>query len=1091
MTEIVENSSYSGLEIAVIGMAGRFPGAKTIHEFWENLKQGKESITFFSDCELIENRVEPELLKNPFYVKAKGVLENDDYFDAEFFGYTPAEADMMDPQVRIFHECAWQALEDAGYYPEAYKGLIGLYAGANSSFYWEALKASSKSMMLDPFSAALLMDKDYLTTRVAYRLNLTGPCISVHTACSTSLVAIHLAFYGLLNAECDLAIAGGISVSLPQKSGYLFQEEMILSPDGHCRAFDAAANGTLLGNGAGVVILKRLEDALSEKDHIYAIIKGSAINNDGIRKIGFTAPSIEGQVDVVKAAHNMAEIDPESIGYVETHGTGTNVGDPIEIEALKRAFDTDEKHFCAVGSVKTNIGHLYVAAGVAGFIKTVLSLKHQLILPSLNFEHPNSGIDFENSPFFVNTQLSAWKRKEEQKPLRAAVTSLGIGGTNAHMILEEAPKISGPVGQWVGGSVSQGVNEKRTDGRGGSLCPPLKSREYQLILLSAKTPSALDKITENLSNHLKQNPGINLADAAYTLQVGRKPFRFKKAALCSPAGETENILEKKSPRVQNFFSKEENPSVIFVLTGQGSQYVNMGLDLYRSEPVFRQEADRCLEKAMSLSGLDLREILYPGNSVSKVSGAPLRSPQPVTANRQRAAAYDISRVDIAQPILFAFEYALAKLLITWGIQPRAMIGYSLGEFVAACLSGVFSLEDAVKLVTFRAQLIQEKTPEGAMLNVPLPEDQLETLLNKDISIANVNGPSCIVTGTMEAVAAFEKKMKKKKLWCTRLNVSRSSHSASMNTIREEFENQVKKVGLNAPRIPILSNVTGHWLTAEQAARPGYWGEHLCSPVRFSKGVEELLKKSPLVFIEIGPGRILSNIIQQYTQGNRHANKNDKDKNKKSAPMIVNLVRHQQEKVPDDYFLLFKIGQLWLYNVKIDWGKFHNGEQRYRVSLPAYPFEGKRYRLNEDISRNMIERLPPMEIETPKFAGEAEPDLTTGVLPDDHEENYQAPRNELEQNIARVWQGLLGFEKIGIYDNFFYLNGDSLTATQLINHIKEMYPVEVALKDFFKEPTIAYLAKVIKKLLVEKVKNLPQEKKKRLAGQLTVDRKHII
>jgi amino acid adenylation domain-containing protein len=1109
-------------EIAVIGMAGVFPGAKDIDEFWENLKNGVESIAFFTDGELEKVGIPPDLLNDPNYVKAKGAIDRPEYFDAAFFDYTPREATIMDPQMRIFHQCTWHALEDGGYNPFAYPGRIGLYAGATSNFYWEALTMfSSMGRYAGGVQGGLLRNRDFMCTRISYKLNLKGPSFSVQTACSTSLVAIHLACQGLLNRECEMALAGGVTIGTLQTMGYYYQEGMIESPDGHCRAFDAGAGGLVGGNGAGAVLLKPLEKATAHGDHIYAVIKGSAANNDGLRKVGYTAPSVEGQVEVIRSAQRMAGIEPGTITYIETHGTGTALGDPVEIEALKKAFNTGKKGFCGIGSVKTNVGHLDAASGVTGFIKAVLALKHKLIPPNLHFITPNPKLGIENSPFYVVSRLTEWQ--VQAHPRRAGVSSLGIGGTNAHVVLEEwsgaqsaglderrggspcpPAKSNGgspcppenspcPPEESNGGSPCPPENspcppEESNGGspcppenspcppaksnggspcppenslcppaksNGGSPCPPEESRTHRLILLSAKTKSALNTVTQNMVAYFKEKPGDNFADAVYTLQVGRRPGEYRKMAVCTGAAEAVRALtsasKNKQERAQSMFCKVNNPPVIFIFSGQGSQYVGMGWKLYQTEPVFREEMDRCFEIARSL-GYDLQDILYPGEA----------APEP--GDREMETV-------IIQLLVFSFEYALAKLLLKWGIGPFAVIGYSLGEYAAACISGVFSLEGAIKLVAARGELIQT-TPPGAMLSVPLREKEIKPLLDNDISLAIVNGPSCVAAGTTTAVDVFEEKMKQKRLLCTRVNISRAVHSKLMEPIREAFKSEVEKVQLNKPKLPFISNVSGHWLTPGEAVDPGYWAEQMCTPVRFSDGIDELIKEEQAVFIEVGPGRVLGNIVRQHP-------------GKKPAQRVVGLIRHQQENAADDYLLHRALGQLWLYGLDINWSGYYAGEKRNRLSLPAYPFEGKRYWIDENIFKGMAEvkgfekprEWEPGEevVETPQPPGSQE------IIPGEDEEEYEAPRNELEQNIAEIWQEFLGFERIGIYDNFFHLNGDSLTATQLITRIKEIYPVEVTLQDFFTEPTIAHLGQVIKKLLIEKIKNLSPEERKKMTG----------
>jgi amino acid adenylation domain-containing protein len=971
---IIEREERQKIEIAVIGMAGRFPGAGNIEEFWDNLKNSVESITFFSSEELIECEVDRQLLDNPdyIYVPAKGVSRSTVYFDSSFFGYLPAEAEIMDPQMRIFHECCWEAIEDAGYNTETYDGIIGLYAGASPSIFWEVMPYRAKGNSESPWHSASQVwegvqysDSAYMNTRIGYRLNLKGPCITVQTACSTSLVAIVLACRELLSGSCDIALAGGVSVSFEDKAGYLYQEGMIMSPDGHCRAFDANANGMIGGDGAGVVVLKPLTKALADGDYIRAVIKGTALNNDGIDKVGFTAPGVEGQARVIRAAYQAAGVEPGTITYIETHGTGTFLGDPVEIEALKQAFDSNKKNFCAVGSVKSNIGHLDAAAGVAGFIKTVLALENHLIPPSLHFETPNPKIGFDNSPFFVNHTLKEWKTNGY--PLRAGVSSFGIGGTNAHVILEEAPQDSKSVGQWASGSVSQGVNGQRTYGRGGSLCPPSKSREYQLILLSAKTPSALDKMTENLTKYFKKNllnrdnheyptnPVPTLADAAYTLQIGRKAFPCRRMLVCPANNVGEAVRALDAGSLETRVTKKDKPTIIFMFSGQGSQFVNMGLDLYKTEPVFRDQVDYCFECLEKITGVDMKPVLYPDLYTLPLAspGHPLRGTYSSQEGSEAAEAEEkILQFFYTTPIKFIFEYSLAVLLMKWGIRPHAMIGHSFGEYAAACLSGVFSLEDALFMAALRGELMHG-LPEGAMLSVPLAEKQLKPLLNDEISLAAVNGESmCVVSGPVEAMAAFEKELNEKGCECLRYHVPKAGHSWMVEPILEEFKEKIRRVKLNKPGIPYISGLTGQWITTEEAVDPGYWTRHLREPVRFANGLTTLFKEPEPIFLQVGPGRGLTLFVSQHPD-------------KKPGTPIFNMVRHRKEKISDVYYTLNKIGQLWLQGVSIDGKSFYASQKRFRVPLPTYPFEHKYYPPPKDLLKLDAGRSPTKSLLTHK------------------------------------------------------------------------------------------------------------------------------
>jgi acyl transferase domain-containing protein/thioesterase domain-containing protein/acyl carrier protein len=880
------STQKNGLEIAVIGMAGRFPGASTVDTFWHNLRDGVESISFFSDEELRSVGIRADQLKNPKFVKAKGILQNIEWFDASYFGYTPREAEIMDPQQRIFLECAVAALESAGYNPDMYKGLIGVYAGAGMNTYLLKNLYSHPELIesVGDFETMIGNDKDYLSTRVSYKLNLEGPSVVVQTACSTSLVSVCLACQSLLSGECDIVLAGGVSINLPQKTGYLYQEGGILSSDGHCRAFDSKAQGTAFSSAVGIVVLKRLEDALSDKDSIHAVIKGSAINNDGSFKVGFTAPRVDGQAKAIRAAQIMAEINPATISYIEAHGTGTPLGDPIEVAALKQVFGAaiSKKGFCAIGSVKTNIGHADAAAGIAGLIRTVLMLKHREIPPSLHFEEPNPKIDFVNSPFYVNTELKPWQ--VDDFPRRAGVSSFGMGGTNAHVVLEEAPQMES----------SQ------------------PSRPWQLVLLSAKSLTALEAMTVNLAEHLKQCPNIKLADVAYTLQVGRKVLAYRRMVVCRDPKDAIAALDSLDDQlVVSTFQEPVNRDLVFMFSGQGSQYVNMGLELYRTESAFREQIDRCAEILKPQLDLDLRTILYPDEE------------------KLETASLQLIQTSITQVALFVVEYALAQLWMTWGVRPTAMVGHSIGEYVAACLSRVFSLEDGLSMVVARGRMMQQR-PEGSMLAVALSEQETEPFLCEDISLSAVNGPSlCVVSGEIEAIDKLAQTLSEKGIPCRPLHTSHAFHSQMMAPIVEEFTRQVKQVQLSVPQIPFVSNVTGNWIKAEEATDPNYWARHLRQTVRFADGMQELIKDTNRVFLEVGPGNTLNTLARQYPD-------------KSAEQLVVSSLRHPKEHKSDTAVILDTLGRLWLAGIQLNWSEFYADEKRCRIPLPTYPFERQRY-----------------------------------------------------------------------------------------------------------------------------------------------------
>ena len=873
-------------DIAIVGMSGRFPGAKDVEEFWDNLSKGVEAVSFFNDEELSKAGVDAALINNPDYVKARAVLDKAEYFDAAFFGFSPREAEILDPQHRLFLECAWEALENAGYNPDRFEGKIGVYAGVGLNHY--LLNLYSENGLIDSlgtYQTFIGNDKDFVPTRVSYKLNLKGPSINVQTACSSSLVAIHLAKQSLLSGECDMVLAGGVSVKTPQTEGYIYQKGGIPSPDGHCRAFDAEAQGTVFGNGVGIVVLKRLEAAISDGDYIHAVIKGTAINNDGSSKIGYTAPSVVGQSEVIAEALINAGVTADTIGYIEAHGTGTPLGDPIEISALKEAYrDVKLKQQCRVGSVKTNIGHLDTAAGVAGIIKTTLALKHRAIPPSLNFKSPNPQLGLEDSPFCINDRLSDWTASETGNPRRAGVSSFGIGGTNAHIILEEGPDIikSGEVRPW------------------------------KLLMLSARTETALETASLNLSNYLKRNAEVELADAAFTLQTGRKSMQCRRFAVCRDTEEAAAVLEVLDPqRVINGNSSVRNPEITFMFPGQGAQYVNMAHGLYQSEPVFKETIDRCCKILKPILGFDLLELIYPKEADTGIH------------------AEKLQQTAITQPVLFVIEYAAAALFMSLGIYPASMIGHSIGEYVAACIAGVFSLEDALQLVAARGRLMQSAAP-GSMLAVPLPEEKVIQYLREGLSIAAVNSPSlCVVSGTHESINELEQQLAQLDTACKSLHTSHAFHSAMMEPVLDEFRQIVSRIKMNSPEIPFISNLKGDWISDSDAVDPEYWAGHLRGTVHFADGIRKLLQQPDGILLETGPGQTLCTLArQQPGSGNTHA--------------ILSSIRHPRENLADEEYFLNAAGRIWLAGVEIDWKNYYSNERRYRIPLPAYPFERQRY-----------------------------------------------------------------------------------------------------------------------------------------------------
>ncbi len=895
-------------DIAIVGLACRFPGARNAEEFWRNLAGGVESITRLSDEEILQSGVPRAHLASPSYVKSAAVLDEPGGFDAAFFGFVPNEARTMDPQHRILLELAYAALEDAGCDPARYPGRAGVFAGSAMNTYFMHA-GLARNFAQDYIPTLIVNDKDFLSTRISYKLNLKGPSLTVQTACSTSLVAVHLARQSLLSEETDLALAGAISVRVPHRAGYFADGGGVSSPDGRVRAFDAAANGTLFGSGGGVVVLKRLRDALADGDTIRAIIKGSAVNNDGAGKAGYTAPSVNSQADAVVEALANADVDADSISYVETHGSGTPVGDPIEVRALTKAFraSTPRSGFCAIGSVKTNVGHLDAAAGMAGLIKTVLALQHGQIPASLNYSQPNPEIDFPSTPFFVNTRLTPWT--PPSGPRRAGVMSTGMGGTNAHVVLEEAPAVA--------------------------TAPA--SGQPNVFVLSARTEPALAASAERLRAFLEANPATSLDDAAFTLQTGRPAMACRRFVVGADRAAVVASLTDKPKRQSTACLRDgAKRSLVFLLPGVGDHYVGMGRELYAAFPVFRQEVDRCAGILRPSLGLDIREILYPKNrdwrKTSKTQGIDLK--KMLAGNTQAPEDEDarrLNQVEYLQPALFTIEYALARLWMNLGLVPQALVGHSMGEYVAACLAGVFSLEDALRLIVRRTQLVAA-LPPARMLAVTLPEAELQALLPADLSIALINGPNLIiVAGHPPAVESFSQVLTARGVLFRSVQNTHAFHSRLLDPIASAFEAEVKKVSLSRPKIPFISNVTGRWISEADAVDPSYWSRHLNHPARFNDALHTLWQMEGPLLLEAGPGKTLGVLAFQHP-----------DKPDIENPLPVSSLRHHYEGQPDLEVLLTAAGKLWLSGADLRWPELHPGPARRKIPLPAYPFEHQNY-----------------------------------------------------------------------------------------------------------------------------------------------------
>ena len=875
----------SNADVAVIGMAGRFPGASTIDALWDLLKEGRETTRFFTDSEL-DPSIPANLKNDSLYVKARGVIDQVDQFDAHFFGLSPNVAQLMDPQQRIFLEIAWEALEQTGYLPQHYAGRVGVFAGCGNNTYYQNNIPRHKKLIdqVGAFQVMTLNEKDYIASRTAYQLNLKGPAVSVYSACSTSLLAISQAVQSIRSGQCEVALAGGASITTPINSGHLYQEGAMLSQDGHCRSFDADAQGTVFSDGAGVVLLKSRADAERDGDTIYAVIKGIGINNDGGGKGSFTAPSAEGQAGAIAMAIADAQIDPATISYVEAHGTATPLGDPIEIDGLVQAFgEQPEKQYCAIGSIKSNMGHLTQAAGVAGLIKVTLALYHRQIPPSINFSSPNPAIDFANSPFFVNTQLTDWEN-ERTPPTwtrRAGVSSFGVGGTNVHIVLEEF------------------ANPARITDAG---------RPVQLVTWSAKSTDSLDAYAQHLAKFAETTPESNLADIAYTLQLTRAPFMQRRFVVASTTAELGSKLSTEkgtSPAPKSGTPPDE---VTFLFPGQGAQYLNMGRGLYAHEAVFRQAVDTCAEQLLPLLDMDIRQVMYPEVVDSE-------------------AEQRLKNTRYTQPALFVTEYALAQLWMSWGIQPTLFCGHSIGEFVAAHLAGVFSLSDVLTLIAARGRLVSEQ-PRGSMLSVRMAADQVATLMPLNLSMAAINSHTlCVVAGPDEHIADFARLLDERGIPNQPLSTSHAFHSAMMDPIVATFAEVMAGVTLNRPQKPIISTVSGTWMTDAQATDPHYWSKHLRDTVRFSDALDTIFSLGNSLLLEVGPGRAMATLARQQA-------------GKKPITMLAGIPERPDWQA-DCQSMLTTLGLLYQHGIDPDWAGFYAGQQRKKVPVPTYAFTKKR------------------------------------------------------------------------------------------------------------------------------------------------------
>jgi amino acid adenylation domain-containing protein len=983
------NQQLVSRDIAIIGLAGRFPNADSVEELWNNVSNGVESIRFFSKEDFADS-VSEELLDNPNYVRAKGMLKNVAGFDAEFFGFTPREAQITDPQQRVFLEIIHDVIESAGYNPKSYTGRVGIFGGVGTNEYMNKILSSDLSETVDKYTMVLCNEKDFLCSKVAYKLGLKGPAVTIQTACSTSLVAVHQASQSLLANDCDMAVAGGVSFGELDRVGYLYQQNMIMSPDGHCRVFDENAAGTVVSQGAGVVLLKPLEKAIADRDHIYAVIKGSSINNDGSTKIGFTAPSDSGQADAIRNAYTIAGIDPSSVSYIETHGTGTQVGDPIEISGLSKVFRGEKK--IAIGSIKSNIGHLDTAAGAAGLINATLAIYHKVIPPTLHFQNPNAKLNIDKTPFYVNSKLTPIA-ETDNIPLRAGVSSFGLGGTNAHAVIEQAPKKSDTVQR--------------------------DTKSMHILSISARNRSALEDSYCNIMKHLQENRTGNLADIAYTLHTGRRVFNHRISLLCSDIDHAIEQLENDDllDSVSIGADSTKRPYV-FVFPGSGTQHTTMAIDLYMSERVFALHADLVLD-------------------VLKQKRGDLFSEFPSVLDLLNSDKIHIG--PIMHTSIFLVQYSMAKLLMSWGIEPTAMLGHSLGEYAAATIAGVFTLEDVLGLLAFRGELVQD-LPAAAMLSIRSSEERVRELINGDIDIAVVNSPTnCVVSGTKKVITSLIEKLNNHQIDCTQLPLPIAFHSRLLDPVLHKFSDYVKNLALKKPNnnnYLLASNCTGVWHNNNEIATPEYWVRHLRSPVKFAHCVTTVTEDPSLnnaIFIELGPGKSIGSLIKQQIIS-------------KKGFTVVNAMRHMKEQESDTKILLSALSRIWLEGGQIDWTAYYKSQCCYRVPLPTYPFQRKRFWID----------LHEANVRPRSYT-----QMVRDIQPDKLRISANSSPDFIQQRIVALWKKLLGHEDINLNDDFFEIGGDSLVAVRLLAQLKEYFKVNLPAHTIIQCRTVSQQAESVR------------------------------
>lgn len=1014
--------------IAIIGMACRFPGADSIEEFWNNLCNGVDSVQTLSDEELKKAGVNDALLQDPNFIKKAGKMTGAQDFDAAFFGYSPAEAQVIDPQQRVFLEVAWTALEHAGYGPTQFNTPVGVFAGSGPNKYFLYHLFGKKFAALEDHQwdiddFPIGTNPDALSARVSYKLSLNGPSISVQTACSTSLVSVALACESLLDFRCDVAIAGGVAIQLPSQMGYLYQEGGMLSKTGCCFPFDARADGSVFSSGAGVVVLKRLEDAQKDCDTIYGVIRGWAVRNDGSKRAGYTTPGVEGQANVVVEAQVAAGLEPEDICYIETHGSATPVGDPIEIASLTRAFNrgnNSKTGYCAVGSVKSNLGHLDVAAGIAGLIKTTLMLKNRRLCKSLHFEKENPAINFNETPFFVQKDTVPL---DNAKPLYAGVSSFGLGGTNAHIILEAPHSI-------------ESQSELITTG-------------FSVLPISGKSTQACESLTQSILKAIAKNANSRfIENAAYTLSMGRTHFVERGAIIVSRDGTQNKILKGRAEKLAQ--------DIVFMFPGVGDQFQNSFRELYEQPGVFRVEMQRVAQAFTKYLNTNLLDYLYASEETNTTDKK--ITSETIDLKRMLGRVQEdsnLQRTTLAQSACFALEYALAKQMMTWGITPSALIGHSIGEYVAACLAEVMSFEDAIALVATRAAAI-ESLPCGSMLAVPLTAQEIAPFLDKTF-IAAKNGPKlCVVSGTKEDIDNLHHNLETAGIMSQKIRATHPFHSELLRPAALKLQEITSKIQFAAPKIPYLSNLTGTWITEADVKSVEYWSDHLCKTVQFEAGIRTLCSIKDLGFcLELGPGQTLSAYAREIAA------------ELKPELKIIHTGPSYYESLSTMGLLMEALAKIWIWGGAVCWEKFYANKNLQRIALPTYPFESKRYWIEKNAS--LLSNNMPIGVLAEPGSHQQHALQTTIIQDDFHggEErpnlavSYLAPRNELEEKLEHIWKGLFGYRKIGVNDDFVALGGHSLLALQFANKFWRLHKVEVPLAILLTHSTIAKLAEYLK------------------------------